>query len=110
MLLVILSSFIVILASLNFKNSLSRSQNSKPQIKLSEKGIWIKRLGLIIWKDISNEEVVTENSGRNYQAYLKFQYLNQVQTSNITLLDIDIDVLNKLLIYYRMKSESNNNR
>ncbi|MGV3559794.1 hypothetical protein [Larkinella arboricola] len=78
--------------------------NIEPQIIINDKGIKTISTDFYSWKEIKNEEVVSEGSGKHTHYYLTYDYPDGAEHLQIDDYDTDIRNLNKLLILYRGRS------
>jgi hypothetical protein len=83
--------------------------NTKPQIILNDKGIQTVSTHFYEWKDIRNEEAVSQGSGKNISYYLTYQYPRGDEHLQIDDYATDMKQLNKLLVLYRGRYTKKNN-
>lgn len=83
--------------------------NTEPQIIVSDKGIKTISTAFYKWKDIENEEAISEGSGKYTRYYLTYDHSAGSEHIQIDDFDTDQKSLNKLLILYRGRSEKKNN-
>jgi sulfite exporter TauE/SafE len=77
--------------------------NKEPQIIINDKGIKTVTTGFHDWKDIENEEVITEGTGKNTHYYLTYGYPKGTERLQIDDYNTNKRSLNKLLILYRAR-------
>lgn len=88
---------------------LIRFLNYKPQIIINNKGISTKKTSFYNWKEIENEEVITDRQGRAVNYYLIYNHPNGNEKLNIGNFNTNNRKLNKLLILYRGRYKKMNN-
>lgn len=82
-----------------------KAMNKDAQIILNDKGIETVSAGLVEWKDITDDEVVTIRAGKSSNIYLRYNYPGGSEKINIAELDTDKKALENLLHTYRVRSE-----
>ncbi|UTA66810.1 hypothetical protein [Emticicia sp. 21SJ11W-3] len=82
--------------------------NTEPQIILNEEGIRTVSTEFYSWQQISNEEVVSEGSGKKSHFYLVYDHPNGSEHLQIEDFDTDAKSLNQLLVLYRGRSNKKN--
>jgi hypothetical protein len=85
-----------------------QATNDEPQIILSDKGIRTVSTPFYAWKDIRNEEVIREGSGKSTHFYLTYGHPEGLEKLQIDDYNTDQRALNKLLMLYRGRSENRN--
>ncbi|MDJ1506073.1 hypothetical protein [Xanthocytophaga agilis] len=79
--------------------------NTTPQIILNEQGIQTINTPFYKWSEITDEEAISEGTGKNIRYYLIYQYSGGHEKLSIDDYDINLKSLNKLLILYRGRSQ-----
>jgi len=79
--------------------------NTKPQIILNANGIQTAKTELQDWKEITDERVYVESSGKSSTTYFTYDYPGGTEKVNIGDLAIDAEPLRNLLHVYRLRSE-----
>lgn len=79
--------------------------NKEPQIMLNDKGIKTISTDFYHWKDIENEEVITEGTGKNTHYYLTYDHPRGSERLQIDGYNTNKKNLNKLLILYRARNK-----
>lgn len=77
--------------------------NKEPQIIINDKGIKTVTTGFHDWKDIENEEVISEGAGKNTHYYLIYGHPKGAERLQIDDYNTNKRSLNKLLILYRAR-------
>lgn len=90
----------VISAYLSFKEY-REATNIEPQIIINSRGIKTISTGFYAWKDIENEEAISEQSGKYVRHYLVYDHPEGAEHLGIDDYNTDMRKLNKLLIVYR---------
>lgn len=80
--------------------------NKEPQIIINDKGIKTITTDFYNWKEIENEEVITEGIGKHTHYYLTYNYPNGEEHLQIDDYNTNKRKLNKLLILYRERSKT----
>lgn len=81
-----------------------KASYKEPIIIIDNKGITSKNIGFKKWSQISNEEVITEGSGKSEKTYLFFWYDNdEYEQIGIDELNISHRKLENLLRTYRIR-------
>lgn len=81
--------------------------NTEPQIVLNDRGIQTASTAFYEWKDIENDEAISERSGKHAHGYLVYDHPDGAERLQIDDLDTDLKALNALLILYRGRSKRN---
>ncbi|OIV43955.1 hypothetical protein [Flavobacterium johnsoniae] len=98
-------SLILILIGLYLAyDQFTKLKNNNPQIVINDKGIKLRDEKLVSWKNIHDDNVFNQSSGRDSANFLSF---NNVMVE-IDELDIKFEELEHLLHVYRVRFENNN--
>jgi hypothetical protein len=101
----ILGSALTLLgAYLSFKEY-KEATNTEPQIILNEQGIKTISTDFYSWNEIENEEVMSQDSGKNTHYYLTYDHPDGTEHLQIDDYETNQRDLNKLLILYRGRSK-----
>lgn len=84
-----------------------KASNTGPQIVINDKGIKTVSTEFYQWKDIKNEEVISEGSGKYIRHYLVYDYPEGSEYLQIDDLDVNQQSLSQLLVLYRGRSRKN---
>lgn len=84
----ILGSILILIGMYNGFLAYRKASYNEPVITIDNKGITSKNIGFKNWSEISNEEVITEGSGKSEKSYLYYVYNNEENEK------IEIDELN----------------
>jgi hypothetical protein len=79
--------------------------NTNPQIILNEQGIQTIDTPFYKWSEITDEEAISERSGKHTRHYLIYQYPGGQEKLSIDDYETNQKALNKLLILYRGRSQ-----
>lgn len=81
--------------------------NTDPQVVINDKGIKTVSTEFHQWKEIKNEEVISEGSGKYIRHYLVYDYPEGSEYLQIDDLDVNQQSLSQLLVLYRGRSRKN---
>lgn len=95
-------ALVLIGAYFSFKEY-KEATNIDPQIILNDKGLKTISSKFYEWKDIHNDEVIRQGSGKNTTHNLVFNHPDGAVNLKIDDFNTDFKKLNKLLIHYRNK-------
>lgn len=101
----IIGSLLTIVGAYLSFREFKQATNTEPQIILNENGIQTINTEFYSWKEIENEEVVAEGSGKHTNYYLVYDHPAGSEHLKIDDYNIDMTKLNKLLILYRGRSK-----
>lgn len=79
--------------------------NTTPQIIMNEQGIQTIDTPFYTWSEITDEEAISEGSGKNIRHYLVYNYPGGHEKLAIDNYETNLKALNKLLIVYRGRSQ-----
>ena len=85
------------------------AMNIEPQIILNNDGIQTISTDFCAWKDIENEGVAREGSGKHVHYYLVYNFPGGQEKLLIDEYGISQNTLNKLLTLYRGRSKKRKN-
>ena len=97
---------IIVLGIIRMFKRYRQSRNKNPQLILNEKGIETVAEGFTPWKNVFDEEVVGERSGKTSSYYLTYHNQRGIQKLMIDDLDTDYNRLMHLLKVYRGRYEN----
>lgn len=91
---------IVLFTYLSFKEY-KQATNREPQIVINQNGIKTISTKFYKWKEIKDEEVICEGSGKTTRYYLKYDFPNGSEKLQIDDYDVQERVLENLIRIYR---------
>ena len=103
----LLSYTLIVLGAIVAFVKLLQATSKVPQIILSEKGIQTGSIPFYEWKDISNEEAISEGSGKSRKFYIVYNHPKGKVKLLIGPYNINRKTLEKLLILYRGRYKKN---
>ncbi|MGD1319348.1 hypothetical protein [Chryseobacterium sp. 2R14A] len=102
----ILGAILSIIGAFFFYKKYKEATIKEPQIIINDKGIKTITTDFYLWKEIENEEVISEGTGKHTHYYLIYNYPNGAEHLQIDGYNINKRKLNKLLILYRGRSKT----
>lgn len=83
--------------------------STEPQIIINQKGIQTVSTRFYAWKDIGDEEAVSEGTGKSTRWYLTYSHPEGFEKLQIDEYATELTTLNKLLILYRGRNKNQKN-
>lgn len=102
----IMGSILAIVGAYFGYKNYKEATNTEPQIIINDKGIKTISTSFYNWRDIENEEVISEGSGKHTHYYLIYDFPGGAEHLLIDDYDTDIKNLNRLLVLYRGRNKT----